>query len=844
MSKLFPHSIKTNPAQHTRKIPEADRRCRKQLINLRVAALIITIVAAFTFDNQNLLAQGTWIPVATLAPDSNGGGMLLLSDGSVICKSFSSGFDWIGNNYDRLTPDIHGSYANGTWSHIANMIDSRLYFSSQVLMDGRVYVAGGEYGSGGNSAEVYDPLNDSWTAAPYTGFYIGDANTEILSDGRVLQALVGAGGSTGTIIYNPASNNWNFGPEALGSHNESAWVKLPDNSILFVNIHSTSSERYIPSLNQWIQDADVPVSLYDDYGYECGGALMLPDGRAFFLGSTGHTAYYTPSGSGNPGTWAAGPDMPNGQGTPDAATAMLVNGKVLLAVSEAPPPLFAYGTSYYEFNYVDSSYTQIDAPPGGQTVNEPCYFTGMVDLPDGSVLYADQYSKQYYVYKPDGDPLEAGKPTINKIIQLNCDTFMAVGTLFNGISEGASYGDDWQMATNYPIIRLTEDSNVYYARTFDWNRTAIMTDTLADTTLFTLPAGLPDTVFSLVVIANGIASDTVSFAPYPILTSSHNPPGICSGTAFIYTPSSNDTSATFTWTRAAVNGISNAEIVDPQTNDPNEILYDTTANPVSVIYSYSIIANGCSVVVPVTVIVNPAPAVTISGLTTICAGESTTLTAAGGPPYAWSTGDTTASIIIVPSITTTYTVTIANPTGCSGTATQDVTVNPLPSVDFSGLPDTTCIYAEGIALTGIPPGGTFSGNGMVGNVLSPPDAGEGIDTITYYYTDANGCSNSTSQVIYVSLCVGIANISSNYNYLYVYPNPANDAVTVSFNAYESGSYVIQLLDQLGRTIIMENRKAIAGSNTLALSLNGIAKGEYMLMLREGDHVFEAKVVVE
>ena len=68
--------------------------------------------------------------------------MLVLSDGTVICKSYSGGTDGIGNTFYKLTPDIHGSYVNGTWSAIAPMINTRLYFSSQVLKDGRVYVAG------------------------------------------------------------------------------------------------------------------------------------------------------------------------------------------------------------------------------------------------------------------------------------------------------------------------------------------------------------------------------------------------------------------------------------------------------------------------------------------------------------------------------------------------------------------------------------------------------------------------------------------------------------------------------------------------------------------------------
>ena len=59
----------------------------------------------------------------------------------------------------KLTPDSKGSYKNGTWSQLASMVDTRLYYSSMVLPNGNVYVAGGEYGSGGSDArgEIYNP---------------------------------------------------------------------------------------------------------------------------------------------------------------------------------------------------------------------------------------------------------------------------------------------------------------------------------------------------------------------------------------------------------------------------------------------------------------------------------------------------------------------------------------------------------------------------------------------------------------------------------------------------------------------------------------------------------------
>ncbi|MBV9963906.1 MAG: fibronectin type III domain-containing protein [Parafilimonas sp.] len=460
---------------------------------------------------------GTWTALTNSPAFVCGGGMLLLSDGTVLCKSYGGGTDGIGNIYTRLTPDASGSYINGTWSSIAPMNNTRLYYSSQVLKDGRVYVAGGEYGSGLAHGEVYDPLTNVWTLTPDPGTNVSDANSEILEDGRVLQNLIG-GDFLHNVIYDPSTNTYSPGPSTLDYANESAWLKLPDNSILYVDMtiggddHST--ERYIPATNSWIADANIPVSIYDPYGFEAGGAFLLPDGRGFFLGATGHTAYYTPSGSTSNGTWAAGPDIPNSQGTPDAAAAMMVNGKILCAVSPLPTSgnHFPSPTSFYEFDYLTNSFTQVSAPGGGTTNNNGCYITNMIDLPDGSVLFANQGTSQYYIYTPSGTPLTTGKPVITGITQTGSNTYSLTGTGFNGISEGASYGDDWQMSTNYPIARLTSGSNVYYCRTSNWNSTGVQRGNAPDSVTLTLPAGLPDGSYSLVVTANGIASDPVSFA--------------------------------------------------------------------------------------------------------------------------------------------------------------------------------------------------------------------------------------------------------------------------------------------------------------------------------------------
>ena len=294
---------------------------------------LLIIMISFIYNIS--YSQGTWTPLTNTSPVVNGGVMvmLLLTDGTVMAKTDSCGSDTTATStWAKLTPDIHGSYINGTWTTITPMHDTRVYFASQVLMDGRVFVAGGEIenesptgnGTGGYSGEVYNPVTDTWTMAPTQTAYFGDANSEILPDGKVLIAVINWPGDS-TMIFDPIANTWAGGPMCHGGHDESAWLKLADSSVLFVDIGSTNSERYVPSLDQWVIDATVSDELYDPYWFETGAGFLLPDGRAFFLGASGHTAYYTPSGNINPGTWSSGPDIPGSYGTVDAPGAMMVN---------------------------------------------------------------------------------------------------------------------------------------------------------------------------------------------------------------------------------------------------------------------------------------------------------------------------------------------------------------------------------------------------------------------------------------------------------------------------------------------------------------------------------------
>ena len=107
-----------------------------------------------------------------------------------------------------------------------------------------------------------------------------------------------------------------------------------------------------------------------------------------------------------------------------------------------------------------------------------------------------------------------------------------------------------------------------------------------------------------------------------------------------------------------------------------------------------------------------------------------------------------ASVAGVGSLTITYTY--SDGFGCSNIATATIKVNPLPVVTIQIQPDI-CIDAQAIDLTGgTPSGGTYSGNGVSGTTFNPKTAGAGTHTITYSYTDQNGCTNSDGADINVN----------------------------------------------------------------------------------------------
>ncbi|WP_426435905.1 hypothetical protein [Bradyrhizobium genosp. P] len=139
-------------------------------------------------------------------------------------------------------------------------------------------------------------------------------------------------------------------------------------------------------------------------------------------------------------------------------------------------------------------------------------------LPNGQVLCSTN-GTTFALYRPSTAELKpaVSRPSISNfgsaqlpMVLKAGQTYTLSGTHFNGFSQANSYGDDAQMATNYPIVQLTgvESRRVQYLRSFNFSSLGIAVPGSVSCDV-EVPLGMSPGAWDLVVIANGIASAAV-----------------------------------------------------------------------------------------------------------------------------------------------------------------------------------------------------------------------------------------------------------------------------------------------------------------------------------------------
>ena len=132
-------------------------------------------------------------------------------------------------------------------------------------------------------------------------------------------------------------------------------------------------------------------------------------------------------------------------------------------------------------------------------------------LPTGQIMLLGY---TVVLYTPTGSPQASWAPTITTAPSSISagQTYKISGTQFNGLSQAMSFGDEYQNPTNYPLVRVTMNSNghIYYLRTHDHSTMGVATGNKTVSTSFDVPSGIASGSGKLVVVANGIASQPVS----------------------------------------------------------------------------------------------------------------------------------------------------------------------------------------------------------------------------------------------------------------------------------------------------------------------------------------------
>jgi len=477
---------------------------------------------------------GKWKDLSGTLPFTDGPwNARMQTDGTVIVLDFCTS----PQLWYKLTPNKKGQYEKGKWSKIAAMPSgySPLFFASQTLPDGRMIVNGGEYNNCSadwqNKGALYDPVKDSWTSvtAPSGWSTIGDAESAILPNGTYMlanccdrttghAALASISGTTVTWSIQPT---WSC-PSGDPCNDEEPFINLPNGDLYSVDVWNHGSNydetwEYNTSKGTWSQGAHTADYLSTSSAYELGPSSLRPDGTILQFTANPTLAvndiYDTKSG-----TWSSGPVLTVGSTKYDVAdgpAVTLPSGNTLV---EASPGVFSTPSHFWEIGPVKKGKVSVLQVGDPTTAGSTSSFEGtFVILPTGQVLWDNSQvtPNEVATYTPKGSPKASWLPVVSSVsskLKIGSTGNAISGTNFNGFSLGAVYGDDGQMSTNYPIVRITNNStgDVCYARSYNFSTMGVWTSGTTSA-VFDIPKkGCETGASTLQAIVNGIASSGTS----------------------------------------------------------------------------------------------------------------------------------------------------------------------------------------------------------------------------------------------------------------------------------------------------------------------------------------------
>ena len=415
---------------------------------------------------------------------------ILLPGGNILVGNLINGSTFI------YSPSANSWTPSGSKNYFSDSSDEEGW---AVVGDGTVltYDLFQSYHTLGSYAELYHPSTGTWTSiSPSDGsaggtipqLSSGQVGAELgpvmrLQDGRMI--VIGATQHTG--LYTPSTVTWAAGPDIVGTINgnstpfgsdDAPAAILPNGHVMFV--------------------ADAGPSKFASSGNTTSGSNIITN-----IPSTAILHYGWPaSGAGIPGgSFITSVDSASQVHINNNATATNTGITITWGGTFSPP------AQLFDFNPTTNSISPLSPAIPDTNLNfMGAYPTRMLTLPTGQVLFSDD-SSQLWVFTPDGPPNPALRPVINSVVYNGGGVFTLTGKQLSGQSAGAAYGDDDQMDSNYPIIRMmTPTGTTYYARTTNWSQVGVDGGTTPETVNFTLNPSITPGNYVLIVSGAGISS--------------------------------------------------------------------------------------------------------------------------------------------------------------------------------------------------------------------------------------------------------------------------------------------------------------------------------------------------
>ena len=659
--------------------------------------LAFLLLAACTLWSSFSFSQGTWTQKASY-PTTN----YRLSNFAFTLNN--KGYQGTGWNGVTIFNDFweYDPVAN-SWTQKANFGGGPMYFGLGLAIGNKGYAGIGLDVNGNYTVGFweYDPIANSWAqkaALP------GPARARACAFAVGTKGYVATGAvSTGTSLkdiyeYDPASNSWtlkaNFPPAA--GRDDIDRVPFVLNNKAYLGLGGLNSVtlfndwwEYDPASNSWTQKANFPSAKR----IGASGFAICNKGYAG-LGadnSTGYSDWYQYDPVAN--TWTAVASFPGG--------------------SRADAPTFVIANSGYVVDGYLASADLWEFQIGGAlaitaSATTVCNGQAVTIIASGGANYS----------------WNTGATTSSIIVNPTTSTSYTVSDASSACGGAASIAIT---VGSPPAASISNNTTICTGQTTTFTASGGGNYSWSNgSTVNSISVSPTSTTTYSVVVSIGSCTDTASATatvnPSPSVSVSGNN-SLCTGDVATLTASGANS---YSWNTGAT---TTAITVSPASST-----------------SYTVVstnANGCSASATINVTVSPPPVASVSG-TTICSGQTATLTTSGGNNYSWSNGATTSSISLILTSTSTYSVVVSTGS-CSDTASANVVVNPSPNV--AAFNSVTISSGQSTTL-GASGGGNYSwssGNTDASITVSP------LLTTTYCVTviNSSGCSDSACVIVTV-----------------------------------------------------------------------------------------------